>query len=365
MCYFCSLSVAVCSQRILINEATVTPKIYNEKEQALLMEGNKCHDDGEYLAAVDAYNKLIALNPNNPLAYYEKSYSLMVLGENKKSLKAILQATKYKSENPFQIYLQLGNSLDNNNYHTEALDAYDKALEIDTSNYLVYFNKAITLIRLNRIREGQNNLRRSLKLNPDHAGSNLVLATTYSYDGYTIPALMAYCRYLMIEPVSPRAESAITGIQKIINSAVSQTGGKEYNIVLPSIKQDYDGNFYLVQLMMSLLTAGQIAKAAEADTLNAGKYPTHFLIKVVEILKGIFQEMLELEEKEDFSDSGFAWKYYAPYFIEMQREDLVEPFVYYIFQSTQDEYVKEWLKEHEQAVESLKIWNEKFQLQLN
>jgi hypothetical protein len=57
------------------------------------------------------------------------------------------------------------------------------------------------------------------------------------------------------------------------------------------------------------------------------------------------------------NSSGFYWEYYAPYFIDMKKNNLVETFAYIAFASTETEDVASWLKAHSSETDHFYEWS--------
>jgi hypothetical protein len=70
--------------------------------------------------------------------------------------------------------------------------------------------------------------------------------------------------------------------------------------------------------------------------------------------------LLAIMSESDQKSSGFAWQYYRPYFNEISRRKLAEPFGYFIQQSTRTEDVDQWLTQHFDQVQSLLNWSRSY-----
>jgi hypothetical protein len=69
------------------------------------------------------------------------------------------------------------------------------------------------------------------------------------------------------------------------------------------------------------------------------------------------------ESTSDKKSTGFAWNYYRPYFIEMKRRNLVEPFCYLIHRSGNDAAVTEWLFKNRGRVDEFLAWSKGYNWQ--
>ncbi|HJD66077.1 MAG TPA: tetratricopeptide repeat protein [Rickettsia endosymbiont of Bembidion nr. Transversale] len=64
-----------------------------------------------------------------------------------------------------------GIALYNLNKHNLAVDAFNKAIELNPSNADFYFNKSLPLYSLGKYDEALEGINKALELNPDHAGA--------------------------------------------------------------------------------------------------------------------------------------------------------------------------------------------------
>ena len=113
---------------------------------------------------------------------------------------------------------------------------------------------------------------------------------------------------------------------------------------------DFDGDFSAINLMLSLSGATR-----HLDD-NKDKHPVEL---IYEDLDAIFSFMDDVGSGEEHK--GFAWEYYAPYFGEMYSNEIVRPFVYFIFQLSDDPEIQSWLAEHEQEVNEFLVWSSGFE----
>ena len=59
--------------------------------------------------------------------------------------------------------------------------------------------------------------------------------------------------------------------------------------------------------------------------------------------------------------SKFTWRYYIPYFVELRKRNYVEPFTYYISQSSDLNGVTEWLQANANRVDEFLSWSKSYQ----
>lgn len=101
-------------------------------------------------------------------------------------------------------WVDLGNSLRNQSMYEDAIQAYNKSLELDSQYAFAWSNKAVALIKLSRYDEALYAVKMAIKLDPtadawDNYGDIL------SYQGKYDDALRAYYRATQIDPQSEKA----------------------------------------------------------------------------------------------------------------------------------------------------------------
>jgi hypothetical protein len=70
-----------------------------------------------------------------------------------------------------------------------------------------------------------------------------------------------------------------------------------------------------------------------------------------------FGSLCSILSESKTKNSGFFWDYYAPYFIEMKEQNLVETFGYIAFASSDNAEVSKWLKEHKNEIGKFLDWS--------
>jgi tetratricopeptide (TPR) repeat protein len=115
-----------------------------------------------------------------------------------------------------ELYFNMGNSLVKLKQHSEALDAYQKAVEINPNNYRAYTNLGWELMMLERNDEAEAALKKALKYNHRSAETYLNLATLYSKNPTKgAEAIANYNRFLELKPNSPLRETVVENIRKL------------------------------------------------------------------------------------------------------------------------------------------------------
>lgn len=66
------------------------------------------------------------------------------------------------------LFLKIGDSLNNSNRHQESIDSYNKAIELNPDYYLAWHNRGSSLGELEKYEEALNSYNEAIELNPDY-----------------------------------------------------------------------------------------------------------------------------------------------------------------------------------------------------
>ncbi|MDT4967444.1 MAG: hypothetical protein QOJ64_2181 [Acidobacteriota bacterium] len=319
------------------------------KQIALIDKGVALHDQGNYDAAISKYEEVLKENPNNVLALHEMAFSYSMKKDYRKALDTAYKGAQFKSQLLHAFYVQIGNNLDLLGEPKKALEVYKAGIKIQP-DALLYFNLAVTYRSLSKPDDAKKALKQAIALNPGHPGSHLLLAALWHQGGYSTPSLLAACRFLVLEPSSDRATSALKLVQDVMRGGV--TAGKnpnEINILMAPPGKTDEGDFGGIDLVLGL------SRAAGMTEKNKGKTGMQLQVEQFDTL---FAIMAELSDKSD--KNKFTWKFYVPYFSELKQKKHLEPFVYYINQSEGNEEVKRWLNNNKARVNEFLAWSKDY-----
>ena len=331
-----------------LGDPKLEPTPSTPSQEILIKQGIALHDRGNYDGAIKYYEEALQENPNNVHALYEMSFSYFQKRNFQKSLELGYKLAQYKSDLLPRVYVQIGNSHDELGEGKKAIETYKAGIKLFPTNYLIHFNLGITYNKLGELDESRASAKKSAGFNPQHPSSQLLLASLFDRGGYKTPALLAACRFLVLEPGSPRSAAALDLMHRIMQGGVSAgKNANEINIVLDANAKKDEGDFGTMDLVIGL------AKAAERTEKNKDKSPMQLLVSNFETTFAIMGEQK--------GDRGkFTWKYYVPYFAEMKKQGHVEAFVYYTHQRSSAADVGEWLNQNRGKVESFLAWSKSY-----
>ena len=329
--------------------------ISQNKEEANIKinEGIKAHDKGEYKDAIKLYDKALEFDKDNLLALYEKALTLMSLQKYEDAIKCCMKAIEVHpgKDDLKYVYVAYGNAYDALKKPEKSIDKYNEGLKFFPDFYQLHFNKGISLAGMQEFDDALACFHNSIMINPLHASSHNAIARISAIKNKKIQSIMAYCRFLSIEPQGNRASENLQNLQKILISNVKQTGNNSItiNVSADMLKDSTadgklkENNFSTTDLILTLSTS------LDFDSKNKKKSDVELFINKMELMCSSLKE-----SKKD--NIGFYWEYYAPFFIELHEKKLVEPFAYILFLSSEDANAEKWLKNHQDETGKLIDW---------
>ncbi len=328
-----------------------------EEADKFIEEGIAYHDKGDYEGAISKYDKALELDKDNLFALAEKAYSLLSLEKYNDAISYCQQAIdKYPSNKGLKlVYVTYGNALDALKKTDKSLEIYNEGLKNFPDYYQLYFNKGVTLSSVKKIDEALICFQKSTSLNPVHGSSNNALGRLMYSEGKNIPAILAFCRFLIIEPQSKRAIENLAFLQKIMKANVKKTGDNSITINIDAKMLDNgtlkgkpkENDFSTTELILSLDAALDLSEK------NSNKTEVEQFIRKFETICDSFKEA-----KKD--NSGFYWDYYVPYFMILSEKKFIETFAYIAFVTSDKAEIIKWLETHKSEIKKFYEWDKEY-----
>ncbi|MBW1656398.1 tetratricopeptide repeat protein [Flavobacterium quisquiliarum] len=331
----------------------------NKDEADKLVEsGIVLHDKGDYEGAIKNYDKALELDKDNLFALIEKSLTLNSLNKFDEVIAISKHAIVTHPESGLQnVYVNYANALDHLKKNEEALKIYEEGIQRFPNYYQLYFNKGICYANSNNSSEALSCFQKSLSINPKHAGSLNAIGILET-NSNRIPAVMAFSRFLIVEPQTSRSKKNFENLKSLMMKGVTQTGEKAVTInidaaTLPDstgVKKEND--FSAADLILSM-SAG-----LDFDKKNVKKTDAENFIRKFEVI------CASLEETKN-DNTGFYWNFLAPYFIEMKNKKLIEPFAYIAYVDSGEEDVAKWHKKNQDKLDKFYEWSKNYKWSTN
>ncbi len=343
--------VSLCGAAIL-PQPSKTAVVGGPSERALVLEAIRLHDLGDYPAAITRLEKLLAATPDDACAMYELSNTLAAQGNHKQALATALKAAEYNCTCLKEIHNRIASSLDDLGRPEEALQVYEESIRLHPQDAPLRFNQAITLYRLHRLDPARAALQEAVRLKPDYASAHYVLGIVYSDSRYPVPAILAFSRFLILEPRGKRAEIAVGRLkQGLLGSAQASPDGKNINITLDmgAMEKTDEGDFGGAGLILGL--GGALRHVEKNKEKSDEEYLTESLTTIWSTVG---------EGKKKPKKTQFAAYYYAPYFSALSDAGYADACAWTALQSVGGAPAKEWLTGHAPAVQAWQQWSEQW-----
>lgn len=328
-----------------------------EDAEKLVNEGIIYHDKGDYNGAISKYDKALELDKDNLYALTEKAFSLLSLQKYDESIKYCQKAiATYPGNKGLKtVYVNYGNASDALKKPEKAIAVYDEGIKQFPDFYQLHFNKGITLSNIKKYNEAILCFQKAIILNPKHPGSHNAIARLSNINQNRIPTLLAYCRFLALEPSGNRAKENLSSLQKIMKGNVEETGKKSVTVNIDpkglgdttADGKPKENSFTSTDLILSLNAA------MDFDETNKQKTEVEQFIRKFETVCSSLKETRE-------GNYGFFWDYYVPYFTEMKDKNLLEAYSYIAFSSSDNPEVSKWLKAHKNETDKFFEWSKSF-----
>jgi Tfp pilus assembly protein PilF len=330
--------------------------------EKLVDEGVAYHDKGDYDGAVSKYSKALELDKDNLLALAEKAFTLNSLKKYDESISICkLAIEKHPKDNSLKnVYVTYGNALDELKKTDEAFAVYDDGLKVFPEYYQLHFNKGITYSSIRKYDEAILSFQQAILINPKHASSNNAIARLEKMNGRKIPAILAFCRFLITEPQSARAKENLNSLKELISANVKKTGENSVSVTIDSkmLSEDTKNGKPKENDFSSTELISTMDVALDFDEKNVNKTEVENFIRKFETICASLSEM----KKKNY---GFYWYVYAPYFIEMKKNNLIEPFAYIVYASSETKDVNEWLDKNQKELDKFYDWSKNYKWKTN
>ncbi|KFF06020.1 tetratricopeptide repeat protein [Flavobacterium reichenbachii] len=320
--------------------------------EKLVDEGVELHDKGDYTGAINKYDDALKLDKDNLLALTEKSLTLNASKNYEQGIAACKQAiAKHKNEGLKNVYVNYGNALDHLKKADEAVKIYDEGIALYPDYYQLYYNKGICLSGLGKDVAATDSFQKSFLINPNH-GSSLNAIGVLETGNNRIPAILAFSRFLIVEPQTKRSQVVLEKLQKLMMQGVTQQNEKSINVSINSSmlsdaedkSQTKENNFSSTDFILS------ISASLDFSEENKSKTDVEKFIRKFEVVCSSLVET----KKENF---GFYWEKFVPYFREIERNKFIETFAYIAFVNTNSDDVLKWHEKNKAEVDKFYNWN--------
>lgn len=151
--------------------------------------------------AIDTYQRVLQLDPGYAEAYRSLASIYAQLGQREIELEHRYQAVLLHPQwaTPSN-QLELGNALREINKLDEALDCYNRAIQLQPNLYEAHYNKGVMLVEQGQPQNAQASFERVLELHPEHGPSHYALGKLAAARNDVAAALKHYRQSTLQDP---------------------------------------------------------------------------------------------------------------------------------------------------------------------
>lgn len=328
-----------------------------EKVEKLVAEGIILHDNRLFDSAIAKYDSALILDKNNLHASAEKALSLFASARFNETVEICKHAIAAHAQGKelSTLYSIYGNAMDEMNDPKKAIAIFEAGIKQFPDYYPLYFNKGITLIRIGKTKEAIENFQKTISIAPNYASAHIALARMLELSNERIPAILAYGRALILEPDSKRSAENLESMENLMKENIKQVKEKNISITLDPSKQkknkaNQENDFEATDLILTLAAADDFSEK------NKNKSIVEKFIKKIESVCTSLKE-------EQLNKSGFYWNYYAPYFIGLYDNNLLNTFGYITHASSDDILIATWIQLHQKEINAFYDWTDNYNWQ--
>ena len=301
----------------------------------LIKQGVELHDQGKYKEAMALYFQVPRSDTNYDNSLYELSLSAYANNQFEESRKYAELGAKLFPERADDFNIQLANALDNLGKNDEALNLYEKTIQLFPRQYILYFNNGLALKNLKKPEEAKAAFQKALLINSVHSSSHFYLGKAWFEEGNLVPAMLAFQTYLLAAPSGRYAKTAVqylVDISKVTDDVLKNSKNK--NVVISP-------DFSLIQQIV--LSKIALDKQYKLNT------------KLEDV---IVRQMQVVMEKLAYNknDKSFAMQFYVPFYTGVFKEEMFEPMVYQMFSGLGIADIDNWNKKHKTEIEKFNTY---------
>jgi hypothetical protein len=177
---------------------------------------------------------------------------------------------------------------------------------------------------MNRLDDAIDNFQRAVVADSDRADAHLMLGRLHSLRGQPVPAMLAFLRFLILDPTSVEAPRARLLLRNLMRTDI---------VVRPASNDSEAARFASCRKQIAASVSGT------ADTTE-GIPPG--VTALCSCLNNIATD-----------SSGFTEEYYLSYFSHLARNGFVEPLVHHIMADG-------WSREHPDRIAAFLSWSQSY-----
>ena len=295
--------------------AAKKPRPTRPQDAQALQSAREILKAGDPQGSAKAAQKILESNPDDVDALSVLAGAQAALSD-KAAVKTLERAAQYESPIRPSLYYRLALAHRANRAFKKAEQAFKAALALDPQNYVLHFELGLNAWDLDNASLTIRSLQQAIRLSPNFAAAHAALGDVYMDEGQAIPALLAYARHLVLEPVSPHSGGVLEDIQKILEVRQANSTVVVTYLRLSGGGPTDQGDFRAAETNLGIAMGVRYGNVSDPDArVRLG-----------------FQQLLGLLVEETSLGKGFAAEFYGPYFKQIQLRQHTNAFLDHAFQ---------------------------------
>ena len=318
----------------------------NKDFETIVSRGIAGYEIGNYEEALSFFKQAYKYNKHSDLVSYHLALTHLALNNSEDA--AIYSGKLLSKEGEYNedAYLINGSAWENLGREHRARKTYREGIKKYPTNYLLRYNLALSLFHAKEYDKAQEYAINAVELAPDHSSSHLLLAYIMFDKGERVQSMLPLYYFLLIEQDSERSSTAYELLNALWDQGVRVKGQRDIKLVKAGFHYN---DFGAAELAISLIKAGE-----DKVDLESVYGEDNQLINFANNNKTLFKILGE----SAIDKSGFWWEFYVNFFTKLEKNDLSEPFSYFISNCKYKEDVLLWLSDNHKEFQRFTAWME-------
>ncbi len=302
--------------------------------QELLVKAYQSLEEGDTNSAYEYFHSIHTNDTNYTLALIFEIDLLENQGKNERRVELSKKGLAVADEQEVNFYISLGNAQLALEEYDNALETYTKGIEKYPYSHILNYNKALAYKNLNKYGEYVAYLQKAVSLYPFFASAHIELGAVALNKGRISQALMSYTMAILVDPNSVESNQVLG----FINEAVTEKPEiEEGGYSFPEGVDDFSEIDNIIFNYVALQKKYKVESKADLP-----------IIRQLQVL----METMEYEA----ADEGYWMQTYVPFYRKLWKEDMFEPFSYYLLKASRNDKHQRLVKRKASKLSEFAEW---------
>jgi tetratricopeptide (TPR) repeat protein len=174
-------------------------EIWYEQAALFVLRADKTKDIADIRSTIDAYTRSIELNPNNPLAFYNRGVTYWQINEPQLMFKDLDEAIRLDPKNSDFIFSRAHAYAENRQFD-RAIQDYSEVIRLKPTDSDSYYRRGNVYSNKGQYDLALQDYDQAIALNPDHVGALSSRGNVYNDKGQYDRAIADYDRAIKLNP---------------------------------------------------------------------------------------------------------------------------------------------------------------------